>query len=41
MLERMREMVKDRLKPKLAKDSFVMPPFDEIRSHGDGVYRLG
>jgi len=37
----MRDSVKDRMKPKLAKDSFIVPPFDIARSSNDGVYRLG
>jgi hypothetical protein len=41
MLERMRDSVKDRMKPKLAKDSFIVPPFVDVRSSSDGVYRLG
>ncbi len=41
MLERMRDSVKDRMKPKLAKDSFIVPPYEIARSSADGIYRLG
>lgn len=37
MLERMRDAVKDRMKPKLAKDSFILKPFEICRQSVDGL----
>ena len=37
MLERMRDAVKDRMKPKLAKDSFILKPFELCRTGVDGL----